>query len=84
MPRLQIHDYLSIGQNFILDPPTINLRQNIKHTNGIPSVVWQQQMENAYIETYKLVHNDCYDRYYEIDYTKDIETQFRPLQLIED
>ena len=40
-------------------------------------------MEKAYIETYKLVHNNRPDRYYEMDYTADFETQFRPLQLIE-
>ena len=42
-------------------------------------------MEKAYIKTYKIVHNDRPDRnYYDTDYTKDLETQFRPLQLIED
>ena len=40
-------------------------------------------MEKAYIKTYKLVHNDLLDRYYEMDYTADFETQFRPFQLIE-
>ena len=44
-------------------PPTINLRYYIKDTNGIPSVVWQQQMEKAYIKTYKVVHNDRPDRH---------------------
>ena len=33
---------------------------------------------------YKKVHIDRPDRYYEIDYTKDFEIRFRPLQLIED
>ena len=41
-------------------------------------------MEKAYIRTYKIVHNDRPYRFYEIDYTKDFETQFRPLPLIED
>ena len=41
-------------------------------------------MKKAYIKTYKVAHNDRPDRYYEKDYTKDFETQFRPLQLIED
>ena len=59
-------------------------RQYIKDTNGFPSVVWQQQMEKAYIKTYKEVRNDRPDRYYDCDYTKAFETQFRPLQLIED
>ena len=41
-------------------------------------------MEKAYIRTYKIVHNDRPDRFYEIDYTKHFETQFRPLPLIKD
>ena len=36
------------------------------------------------MKTYKTAYNDRPDRYYEKDYTKDFETQFRPLQLIED
>ena len=75
---------MSVRQYVISDPPIIKFRQNYKDTNGIPSVVWQQQMEKAYIKTYKVVHNDRPDRYYDRDYTKDFETQFRPLQLIED
>ena len=31
-----------------------------------------------------MVHYDLPDRYYEMDYTKDFETQFRALQVIED
>ena len=41
-------------------------------------------MEKAYIKTYKEVRNDRPDRYYDFGNTKDIETQFRPLQLIEE
>ena len=41
-------------------------------------------MEKACIRTFKIVHNDRPDRFYEIDHTKDFETQFRPLPLIED
>ena len=59
-------------------------RQYIKDTNGTPSLVWPQQMEKAYIKTYKEVHNDRPDRYNDFDYTKEFETQFRPLQLIEE
>ena len=84
LPRLQIHDYMSVRQNVISDPPIINLRQYVKDTNGTPSVVWQQQMEKAYIKTYKTVHNDRPDRYYDMDYTQNFETQFRPLPLFED
>ena len=75
---------MSVRQYVISDPPIIKFRQHIKDTNGIPSFVWQQQMEKAYIKTYKVAHNDRPDRYYEKNYTKDFETQFRPLQLIED
>ena len=70
---------MSVRQYVISDPPIITFRQYIKDTNGIPSVVWQQQMEKAYIKTYKEVHNDRPDRYYDFDYTKDFETQFLPL-----
>ena len=83
-PRLQINDYMSVRQSVISDPPITKFRQNIKDTNGIPSIVWQQQMEKAYFKTYKTAHNNRPDRYYEKYYTKDFETQFRPLQLIED
>ena len=41
-------------------------------------------MEKAYIKTYKAVHNDRPHRYYDMDYTKNFETHFRPLPLIED
>ena len=41
-------------------------------------------MEKAFIKTYKMVHNDRPDRYYDIDHTTAIETPFRPLQQIED
>ena len=67
---------MSVRQYVISDPPTIKLRQFIKDINGTPSVVWQQQMKNAYIKTYKLVHNDRPDRYYEMGNTRDFETQF--------
>ena len=84
LPRLQIHDYMSVRQYVISDPPIINYSQRIEDTKGIPTVVWQQQMEKACIRTYKIVHNDRPDRFYEIDHTKDFETQFRPLPLLED
>ena len=75
---------MSVRQYVISDPPIINYIQKIEDTKGIPTVVWQQQMEKACIRTYKIVHNDRPDRFYEIDHTKDFETQFRPLPLIED
>ena len=84
LPRLQIHDYMSVRQYVISDPPTIKYSQKIKDTKGIPTSVWQQQMEKPYIRRYKIVHNHRPDRFYEIDYTKDFETQFRRLPLVED
>ena len=75
---------MSVRQYVISDPPIINYSQKTEDTKGSPTVVWQQQMEKACIRTYKIVHNDRSDRFYEIDYTKDFETQFRPLPLIVD
>ena len=75
---------MSVRQYVISDPPKIKFRQHNKDTNGIPCVVWQQQMEKAYIKTYKVEHIVRPDLYFEKDYTKDFETQFQPLQLIED
>ena len=75
---------MSVRQYVISDPPIITFRHYIKDTNSTPSVVWQQQTEKAYIKTYKQVHNDRPDRFYENDYTKDFEIQFRPLPLVED
>ena len=40
-------------------------------------------MEKAYIKTYKKVHNDRPDRYYDMDYTTALETRFRPFHQIE-
>ena len=84
MPRLQIHDYLSVRQFVLSEPRTIKFRQSIKDTNGTPFLVWKGQMEKTYIKTYKKVYIDRPDRHYEMDYTKDFETQFCHLQLIED
>ena len=75
---------MSVRQYVISDPPIINFRQYIKDTNGTPLVVWQQQMEKACIKAYKQVHNHRPDQFYEIDYTKDFESQFRPLPLVEE
>ena len=75
---------MSVRQYVISDPPTIKFSQKIQDTKGIPTVVWQQQMEKAYIRTYKTVNNDRPDRYYEFDYFKNFETQFHPLPLVED
>ena len=75
---------MSVRQYVISDPPIIIYSQKTEDTKGTPTVIWQQQMEKACIRTYKIVHSDRPDRFYEIDYTKDFETQFRPLPLIED
>ena len=55
-------------------------------TTGMPPVVvvWQQQMEYAYIKTSKIVQIDRPDRYLDFHYTADFETQICPLQMIED
>ena len=74
---------MSVRQYVNSDPPIINYSQRIEDTKGIPTVVWQQQKKKACIRTYKIVHNDRPDRFYEIDHTKDFETQFRPLPLID-
>ena len=84
MPRLQTQDYMSVRQYVISDLPIINYSKKTEDTKGTSTVVWQQQKEKACIRTYKIVHNDRPDRFYEIDYTKDFETQFRPLPLIEE
>ena len=74
---------MSIRQYVIPDPANIVYKQYHDDINETPSIVWQQQMEKTYIKTYKLVHNDRPDRYYEEDYTADFQTRFRPLQLNE-
>ena len=62
----------------------VKYSQKIKDTKGVPTNVLQQQMEKACMRTYKIVHNDRPDRFYEIDYTNDFETQFRHLPLVKD
>ena len=74
---------MSIRQYVISDPSNVIHKQSYSDIKRTPSVVWPQQMEKTYIKTYKLVHNDWPDRYYDMEYTEDFETQFRPLQLIE-
>ena len=75
---------MSVRKYVISDPPTIDFCHYIKDTNGTPFVVWKQQMEKAYIKTYKEVHNDRPDRYYDLDYLGDFETRFGPSPLVED
>ena len=59
--------------------PPVTFKQYYCDISGTPSVVWQQQMENAYFKTYKMVHNDRTDRYYDMDYKAAFQTRFRPL-----
>ena len=55
---------MSVRQYVISDSPINKLSQVINDTNGIPSVVWQQQKEKVQIKTYKSVHIFRPDRYY--------------------
>ena len=72
-------------QYVISDPPTITYKEYIKHNIGIPTVVWQQQMEKAFILTMNVTYNTNKPLpFYECDYTKDFNTPFRPLPLVED
>ena len=62
------------------DPPTtVNLSHQTLNT-GIPSVVWQQKMEKAYIQRYNnmhMIHKPLAT--YKCDYTDNFDTQFKPL-----
>ena len=79
-PQLQWADYTSARQYVISDPPTIIYHSHRTLNIGIPSVVWQQQMEKAYIRKYNNMH--IFHKTlptYEYDYTDKFDTQFRPL-----
>ena len=54
-PRLQRADYTSVRQDVMSDPPTIVYVCHQTLNTGIPSVVWQQQMEKAYNRRYILI-----------------------------
>ena len=84
MPRLQICDRMSIRQYVISDPANITYKQSQNDINGTPSNVWQQQMEEAYTETQYIINSDHPYLYRRNSHTKDSETQFRPLQTVED
>ena len=67
-------------QHVVSDPPTIIYHSHQKLNTGIPQVVWQQQMERAYIRRYnnmQIMHKTLPT--YEYDYTDNFETQSRPL-----
>ena len=70
-------------QYFISDPPTIVYHSHQTLITGIPSVVWQQQMEKAHIRRYNnmhMIHNTLPT--YEDEYTDNFKTQFRPLPVV--
>ena len=67
-------------QYVISDPPTIVYHTHQTLNEGIPSVVWQQQMGKAYIRRFNhmhIIHKTLPT--YEYDYTDNFETKFRPL-----
>ena len=84
MPRLQISDQMSIRQYVISDPANIAYKQSQKNITGTPSTVWQQQMVEACTQTQYIIHSDHPYLYRSNNLTKDLETQFRPLQTVED
>ena len=67
-------------QYVISDPPTIVYHSHQTLNTVIPSIVWQQQMEKAYIRRHNnmhIIHKTLPT--YEYDYTDNFETQFRTL-----
>ena len=67
-------------QYVISDPSTIVYHSHQTLNTGTPSVVWQQQTENAYIRRFNnkhMIHKTLLT--YEYDSTDNFETQFRGL-----
>ena len=75
---------MSLRQYVISDPPNIIYKQTQNDTTGMPSTVWQQQMDNARMETQYTIHSDHPYLYRRNSDHYGSETQFRPLQTIED
>ena len=75
---------MSIRQYVISDPANIAYKQSQKTITGTPSTVWQQQMVEACTQTQYIIHSDHPYLYRRNTPTKDSETQFRPLQTVED
>ena len=75
---------MSIRQYVISDPANIVFKQSQKDITGTPSTVWQQQMVEACTQTQYIIHSDHPYLYRRNNLTKDSETQFRPLQTVED
>ena len=79
-PRLQWADYTSVRHYVISDPPTIAYHSHQSLNTGVPSIVWQQQMEKSYIQRYNdkdLIYKTLPT--YKYDYTDNFDTNFRPL-----
>ena len=49
---------MSVRQYVISDPLNIIYKQTQNDTTGMPSTVWQQQMDNARMETQYIIHSD--------------------------
>ena len=75
---------MSIRQYVISDPANIVFKQSQEDITGTPSTVWQQQMVEACTQTQYIIHSDHPYLYRRNNLTKDSETQFRPLQTVED
>ena len=74
---------MSIRQNVVSDPADIAYKQSQKDITGTPSTVWQQQMVEACTQFQYIIHSDHPYLYRRNIFTKDSETQFRPLQTVE-
>ena len=83
-PRLQMSNQMSVRQYVTSDPPNTIHKQYQNDTTWIPSTVWQQQMDNARMETQYIIHSDHPYLYRRNSQDKDSETYFRPLQTVED
>ena len=54
--RLHYHEIVKVRQFVISDPATIIFLQYETQLMGYPSIVWQQQMEEACTKTYNNTH----------------------------
>ena len=74
-------DYTSVRQYVISDPPTIVYHSHQPLNTGIPSVVYQQQTEKAYIQRYNnmhMIHKTLPT--YKYDYTETAKLNLDPFQ----
>ena len=49
---------MSVRQYVISDPPNIIYKQTQNDTTGMPLTLWQQQMDNARMESQYIIHSD--------------------------